>query len=110
MILADMFSATYPWNMRMDAAIRNARVVDPDRTGAYALETDNQTLLIELGTVYGREGYDYQNPYVWQGRGIFNYPDPRVPYLTPHWGIGAAQTPAEIQANIQATSGLLEVG
>lgn len=108
---ASMFDDCYPWDVRLDNAIRSTRVVDPARFG-YPLERSNETLLIELGTVYGQEGDDFQNPYAWTARGVLDYPQPLVPApggLQPNFGVDGAMTPNEVQLNVLASSHILEV-
>lgn len=108
---ADMFDDCYPWDHRLDDAIRSTRLVDPARFG-YPLEHANETLLIELGAVYGQEGNDFQNPYAWQARGVLAYPQPLVPPpggLQPNFGVDGAMTQAEVQQNVISSSHILEV-
>lgn len=107
---ADAFLDTWPWDYRLDDEIRSTHVVDPARFG-YPLERSNETLLIELGSVYGREGSDFQNPYAWAARGVLAYPNPMVPTpggLQPTFAVDGAMTSQEVQANVQATSHILE--
>lgn len=106
-----MFDDCYPWDTQLDNAIRSTRLVDPDRYG-YPLAESNRAYLYELGTVYGREGNDFQNPYTWQARGVLAYPSLLVPPpggLQANFGVDAAMTPAEVQQNVTATSHILEV-
>lgn len=108
---ADMFDDCYPWDAGKDAAIRSTRLVDPSRFG-YPLERENETLLLELSTVYGHEGTDWQNPYAWQSRGILAYPSPyTIPPggLQPNYAVDSAMTPQQVQMNVVAGSGILEV-
>ena len=108
---ADMFDDCYPWDMGQDAAIRNTRVVDPARFG-YPLQQENEVLLVELSTVVGHEGTDWQNPYAWQARGVLAYPSPYVPPpggLQPNYAVNAAMTPEQVQMNVIAGSGILDV-
>lgn len=108
---AAMFDDCYPWDAGKDAAIRSTRLVDPSRFG-YPLQRENETLLLELSTVYGHEGTDWQNPYAWQARGILAYPSPYASPpggLQPNYAVDAAMTPQQIQMNVQAGSGILEV-
>ena len=106
-----MFDDCYPWDTVLDNAIRSTRVVDPARFGSN-LQRSNEVLLIELSTVYGHEGFDFQNPYAWQSTGVLAYPSALVPApggLQPNFGIDGAMTPAEVQQNIVASSHILEV-
>lgn len=108
---AQMFDDCYPWDQQLDNAIRSTRLVDPARFG-YPLQQSNEVLLVELGSVYGHEGNDFQNPYAWQARGILAYPSPLVPGpggLQPNFGVDGAMTSAEVQQNVIASSHILEV-
>lgn len=99
MIDERMFSATYPWDRYRDAQIRSAGVVAP----MLSCGDPSPDYLVELGTVYGEEGSDYQNPYVWQGRGVLAFPTVRDPGLAANYGVDLGQNYADLLLNVQAT-------
>lgn len=99
-----MFSATYPWNHLLDSRLRTWAVVDPVQT--YPLGPENRVELVEMGTVMGKEGSEYQNPNVWQGRGVLAYPSLHSPGLEPAYGVGVAADYTDVVLNVQATQHL----
>lgn len=102
MIDDHMFSATYPWDLLRDSLIRTRAVVDP----VHSVGDRAPDYLVELGTVYGEEGTDYQNPYVWQGRGVLAFPTLRDPGLVPAYGVDLGQNYSDLLLNVQATQHL----
>ena len=97
-----MYPATYAWDRLRDAAIRQQRLVDP----VHSLGDRAPALLVEMGTVVGEEGTDYQNPYVWQGTGVLQFPTVRAPGLVPAYGVDAGQNYSDLLLNVQATQHL----
>lgn len=96
------------WDGAQDAKIRSIAVVEP--MCSYPLREQNREYLYELGTVVGREGYDWQNPYVWASRGVLAYPNENSSELeTGIGGVGLGQTPADVLANVRSTSHALLV-
>lgn len=70
----------------------------------------NRELLIELSTVVGHEGDDFQNPYAWTATGVLVYPSEHSTELaTGIGGYGLGQTPADVALNVRSTAHALLV-
>lgn len=104
---ATMYPATRgPWNMKLDASIRNTHMVDPARYGNSSREDDS--LLFELNEVVGHEAADYQNPYAFMAGGVLAYPGTWGSGLDPHYGVGGdGQAEQDVAINIQATQNVI---
>lgn len=101
MIDEQLFSATFPWDMRADAAIRGVKITDPDSLDPLA--PLNQRELIHDGSVTGHEGSDYQNPYAFASGDVF---DLKGADLRPNYGI-RGDTAGNVALNVVATSGFI---
>jgi hypothetical protein len=103
MIDAHMNPATFEWDRLEDSTkARQVRIVDPSRYGD-PLQEMNRDYLYELGTVYGQEGTDWQNPNAWQGTGVLVFPSEHTSGLRPTFGVDGGQSPADIALNVQTT-------
>lgn len=95
------------WAGDQDAKLRSPAVVDQSRNDP--MHGPNRELLVELGTIVGREGYDYQNPYAWTATGVLAYPNAESGISSGIGGVGLGQTVKEIELNVRATAGVLQV-
>lgn len=84
------------WNITRDlnTVLPNYAIDDPQ--ARY-----NQTILLYTGQVYGREGTDYQNPYLFLANMFVTKAELAPAYST------RMQTPEEVSANIIASSNAL---
>lgn len=107
---AQMFPATRgPWDMKADDQMRQARIKDPARYGNSSRE--DLGLLFELDQEVGREGSDYQNPYLIVPTATITYPAPFGTALDPQYALGHnLDNEADVAINIAATQGAISRG
>ena len=89
---ADMFNGTFPW----DASGYLDGILIRERSQP-AQNYPEQSYLIHDSEYYGYEAYDYQNPALFQSRGLITYST-----LDPTYGL-VSDTPTDIMTNISRT-------
>jgi hypothetical protein len=70
---------------------------------------ENREYLVELGTVVGHEGEDFQNPYAWTAPGILQIPNAESGLAEGIGGVRLGQTPDEVALNIAHSGNVLQV-
>ena len=106
---AEFYPATRgPWDMVADGGLRDIKITDPARYSVSSRE--DLSWVFEMSNVMGHEGFDYQNPNVWAGRGVLDYPTPYGTALDPKYGVqvNAYDTADNIALNVQATKGVIQ--
>ena len=97
---ADFFPMTLGWDGEAQQRTHLANWIRPGQPGDN-MQEHNREYIYHDEQLSGYEAYDYQNPYVWQGRNLLT-----VSTLIPGYGI-FSDTPANVARNISMSGGIL---
>lgn len=70
---------------------------------------ENREYLVELGTIVGHEGEDFQNPYAWTAPGVLQIPNAESGLAEGIGGVRLGQTPDEVAMNVAHSANIMQV-